>query len=306
MIDARRLRYFVVVAETLHFGRAALQLRISQPPLSRQIQQLEREIGASLFRRTKRRVELTDAGAYLLTEARRMLADAALVAERTRRTATGAVGHLALGFISAVDYSILPGLLSAYREAYPGVTLDLRELTSDVQQGELRDLRIDAGMLLAPADDATLATLPLLREPLVAVVPSTDPLARRGGAISLRALAARPFIMFPRHNATGLHDMIFDFCRSAGFTPRVAQEAVQLQTIVSLVSAGLGVALVPASLTDMRRAGVVYRRLREASPLLTVLLAWRRDNRSACLANFVAVARGRTRVARAGRRSGMS
>ncbi|MEO8738191.1 MAG: LysR family transcriptional regulator [Casimicrobiaceae bacterium] len=306
MIDARRLRYFVAVAETLHFGRAALHLRISQPPLSRQIQQLEHEIGVALFRRSKRRVELTDAGAYLLGEARRMLADGALVAERTRRAATGAVGHLALGFISAVDYSILPGLLRAYREAYPGVTLDLRELTSDVQQGELRDLRIDAGMLLEPVDDATLATLPMLREPLVAVLHATDPLARRGRAITLRALAARPFIMFPRHNATGLHDTIFDFCRAAGFTPRVAQEAVQLQTIVSLVSAGLGVALVPASLTDMRRAGVVYRKLREASPLLTVRLAWRRDNRSACLANFVAVARGRARAAGTGRCAGMS
>ena len=112
--------------------------------------------------------------------------------------------------------------------------------------------------------------------------------------------------MFPRHNATGLHDMIFDFCRAAGFTPRVAQEAVQLQTIVSLVSAGLGVALVPASLTDMRRAGVVYRRLREASPLMTVLLAWRRDNRSASLANFVAIARIRAQPARVGRRGVMS
>ena len=306
MIDARRLRYFVAVAETLHFGRAAQHLRISQPPLSRQIQQLEHEIGAALFRRTRRRVELTDAGAYLLGEARRMLVDAALVAERTRRAATGAVGHLALGFISAVDYSILPGLLRAYREAYPGVTLDLRELTSDVQHGELRDLRIDAGMLLEPVDDPTLATLPLLREPLVAAMSAADPLARRGGAIALHALAARPFIMFPRHNATGLHDTIFDFCRTANFTPRVEQEAVQLQTIVSLVSAGLGVALVPESLTDMRRAGVVYRKLREASPLLTVLLAWRRDNRSASLANFIAVARDQTPAIRSARRGGMS
>lgn len=306
MIEARRLRYFVAVAETLHFGRAAVRLHMSQPPLSRQIQQLEKEIGALLFHRSKRRVELTDAGAYLLVEAQRMLSDAALVAERTRRAATGAVGHLALGFISAVDYSILPGVLSAYREAFPGVTLDLRELTSDVQQNELREMRIDAGMLLAPLEDATLATLLLLREPLVAVLPAQDPLVRRGARLSLRALAARPFILFPRPNATGLHDMIVTFCRSAGFTPRIAQEAIQLQTIVSLVSAGLGVALVPASLMDLRRTGVVYRRLRESSPLLTVLLAWRRDNRSACLVNFIATARTHARAARTAARGRMS
>lgn len=123
ILDGGRLRYFLAVAETLHFGRAARRLQMSRPPLSRQIGQPEQEPGAVLFRRSKRRVELTDAGAYLLTEARRLLADAALVAERRRRAATGAVGRLALGFISAVVYSILPGLLSAFHEASPGVRL---------------------------------------------------------------------------------------------------------------------------------------------------------------------------------------
>jgi DNA-binding transcriptional LysR family regulator len=290
MIDLRRLRYFVAVAETLHFGRAAARLHISQPPLSRQIQQLEQEIGTLLLRRNKRHVELTDAGAHLLVDARRMLIDAELVGERTRRAALGASGQLALGFISAVDYSILPGVLRAYREAYPGVTLDLRELTSDIQLRELRASRIDAGILLAPVEDAGLKTRPLLREPLVAAMPATDPLARRGRRVSLSALATRPFILFPRPNAPGMHDMIVELCRGAGFTPRIAQEAIQLQTIVSLVSAGLGVALVPASLMDLRRSGVVYRRLREPSPRITVTLAWQRDNRNACLANFVATA----------------
>jgi len=293
MIDARRLRYFVAVAESLHFGRAASSLRISQPPLTRQIQLLEHEIGTLLLRRSKRRVELTDAGHYLLGEARRMLAESERVAERTRRAATGDTGHLALGFISAVDYSVLPGMLSAYRKSFPGVTLDLRELTSDVQLDMLREGRIDAGMLLQPIDEATLATLPIISERLVAVLPARDPLLRRPGPLSLRALAERSFIVAPRSNGPGLHDMIFDFCAHAGFAPRVAQEAIQLQTIVSLVSAGLGVALVPASLKDLRRRGVVYRSLREPSPLLTVMLAWQRDNRSACLANFVAIARER-------------
>ncbi len=305
-MDLRRLRYFVAVAETLHFGKAAARLHISQPPLSRQIQQLEQEIGTLLLRRSKRHVELTDAGAHLLVDARRLLNDADLVGERTRRAALGASGQLTLGFISAVDYSILPGVLRAYREAYPGVTLDLRELTSDVQLRDLLALRIDAGMLLAPVEDASLTTLPLLTESLVAAIPATDPLARRGRRVSLTAIATRPFILFPRSNAPGLHDMIVGFCRSTGFTPRVAQEAIQLQTIISLVSAGLGVALVPASLMDLRRSGVVYRLLRETSPQITVSLAWRYDNRSICLANFVATARTHTHAAGSMRRRAVS
>jgi DNA-binding transcriptional LysR family regulator len=307
MIDVRRLRYFVAVAESLHFGRAAASLRISQPPLTRQIQLLEHEIGTLLLRRNKRRVELTDAGQYLLDEARRMLAEGARLAERTRRAAAGDTGHLTLGFISAVDYSVLPGILIAYRKAFPGVTLDLRELTTDVQLDMLRDGRIDAGMLLQPVDDVTLVTLPIISERLVAVLPARDPLLRRRGPLSLHALATRPFIVAPRANGPGLHDTIFDFCAHAGFVPLVAQEAIQLQTIVSLVSAGLGIALVPASLKDLRRSGVVYRSLREPSPLLTVMLAWRRDNHSACLANFVAIARAkRARKPRAATRVAVS
>ena len=297
MIDLRRLRYFVAVAESLHFGRAAARLHMSQPPLSRQIQQLEREIGVLLLRRSKRRVELTDAGAYLLDQARAMLAEAETLPVRTRRVESGETGRLALGFISTVDYSVLPGLLSAYRAAHPGVTLELRELTGDVQLRELHEGRIDAGMLLAPVDDAALAMLPLLREPLVAALPADDLLARSRAPLSLASLTGRPFVIFPRSAAAGLYDAIIEFCRQAGFTPRIAQEAIQMQTIVSLVSAGLGVALVPASLRHMRRRGVVYRRLRQASPLLTILLAWRSASRSACLAQFVATARASVRGA---------
>jgi DNA-binding transcriptional LysR family regulator len=260
-----------------------------------------------LLRRSKRRVELTDAGAYLLDQARMMLADAETLAARTRRIESGETGRLTLGFISTVDYSVLPGLLSAYRAAHPGVTLELRELTSDVQLRELHEGRIDAGMVLAPVDDAALAMLPLLREPLVAALPADDPLARSRTALSVASLAGRPFVIFPRSAAAGLYDAIIEFCRQAGFTPRIAQEAIQMQTIVSLVSAGLGVALVPASLRHLRRRGVVYRPLRQDSPRLTVLLAWRSASRSSCLAQFVATARASVRgVARRAAAAAMS
>ena len=189
MLDLRRLRYFVAVAEALHFGRAAARLHMSQPPLSRQIQQLEREIGVLLFRRSKRRVELTDAGAYLLDQAREMLADAETLAVRTRRVESGETGRLTLGFISTVDYSILPGLLSAYRAAHPGVTLELRELTSDVQLRELHEGRIDAGMMLAPVDDTALAMKLDERSAVVALThdPKLDDLAL------MEALKSRAF-----------------------------------------------------------------------------------------------------------------
>ncbi|MGH8712710.1 MAG: LysR family substrate-binding domain-containing protein, partial [Casimicrobiaceae bacterium] len=141
------------------------------------------------------------------------------------------------------------------------------------------------------------------REPLVAALPAADTLARSRGPLSLQSLAGRPFIIFPRSAAVGLYDSIIELCRQAGFAPRVAQEAIQMQTIVSLVSAGLGVALVPSSLRDMRRRGVVYRRLREDSPLLTVLLAWRAANRSVCLAQFVAMARASVRRGSGGPRA---
>ena len=291
MPDLRRLRYFVAVAETLHFGRAAARLAMSQPPLSRQIRTLEGELGAPLFRRNKRRVELTDAGAWLLDEARRMLSQAASLPARTRQAASGESGRLALGFISTVDYSILPGLLGAYRKAHPGVTLELRELTGDIQVRELHDGRIDAGMLVSPLNDPSLDTLPLLREPLLAALPASDPLARKRAPLPVAALAGRPFVIFPRAVAPALYDAIIEFCRRGGFSPRIAQEAIQMQTIVSLVSAGLGVALVPSSLRKLRRQGVVYRDLDRDSPRLTVLLAWRAANRSASLAQFVATAR---------------
>ena len=298
-MELRHLRYFVAVAETLHFGRAAARLNMSQPPLSRQIRQLENEFGVLLLERTKRRVELTDAGAMMLADARRLLADADGLAERARRAVTGEIGRLSLGFVSAADYSILPGLLRRYRAEYPAVTLELRELTTDVQLRELRDGRIDAGVVLAPIDEPSLSALMLLEEPLVAALPAADPLAAGNGPLTARMLARRPFIMFPRHMAPGLHDAIARVCKDAGFVAQVAQEAIQMQTIVSLVAAGLGVALVPESIRALQRQGVVYRALRERTPKMAVLLAWRKGNRAAGLAHFIEVARLESRRFRA-------
>jgi DNA-binding transcriptional LysR family regulator len=286
-MELRHLRYFVAVAEALHFGRAAARLSISQPPLSRQIGAFERELGTPLFERGTRGVRLTPAGAALLPEARRLLRDAAALASSASELARGDVGVLNLGFISASAYNVLPAALPAFRRARPGVKLVLHEATSDVQLGSLLDATLDAGILLPPVAHRALGYARLISEPLIAALPA----ARRWPAkIAIGALSREAFVMFPRRAAPALHDIVLGFCQRAGFAPRIEQEAVQMPTIVSLVAAGMGVALVPASLQRMRRTGVVYRPLAGA-PRVDVGLAWRVADRSPALAAFVAHAR---------------
>lgn len=290
-MELRHLRYFVTLAEELHFGRAARRLHVSQPPLSIQIKALEDELGVLLFERSQRRVELTSAGEVFLKDAREILSRTASAADSARRAARGETGDLTVGFVTTADYNVLPRALREFRQSNPLVRLTLREATSDVQLRDLTDGRMDVGFLLPPVDDDRLGTLPLVREPLVAALPEQHPLARGKGPLALHKLAESPFILIPRHMAPGLYDDIVSFCRSAGFSPRVEQEAVQMQTIVSLVSVGLGVALIPASLRHLARTGVVYRSLKEASPLIETVLAWRRNDNRPTLDRFLEAVR---------------
>lgn len=286
-MELRHLRYFVTVAEELHFGRAARRLHLSQPPLSMQIKALEEEIGVALLLRNRRHVEITSAGEVFLKEARDVLARADAAAQAARRAARGETGDLRVGFVTIADYSILPPVLQRFRRASPDIRLVLQEATTDVQLRELTEGRMDVGFVLPPVEDERLKLLPLLQEPLLAALPETHPAARARGPISLRRLADSPFILVPRHMAAGLYDDTIRFCRQAGFSPRVEQEAVQMQTIVSLVSVGLGVALIPASMRHLGRTGVVYKPLRERSPLIVVALAWRKADGRPTTARFV-------------------
>jgi DNA-binding transcriptional LysR family regulator len=296
--ELRHLRYFVAVAEELHFGRAAQRLHISQPPLSMQIRSLEDALGVQLFHRTQRRVALTQAGEAFLREARQILERAAGSVIAAQRASRGEVGQLALGFVSHANYHVLPPLLREFRARAPDVRLQLREATSDRLLEDLPEGRVDAAFVLPPLENPQLDHLVAWREPLVAALPARHPLAKRRGPLALAQLAEAPFILFPRRLAPQLHDDIVACCRAAGFSPRVEQEAVQMQTIVSLVSAEIGVALIPASIENLGRTGVVYRRLAQASPQTEVLLAWRRGDALATLALFVDVARAFVRDAK--------
>ncbi len=296
-LELRSLRYFVAVAEEMHFGRAAMRLHMTQPPLSQSIQSLEAELGCSLFARTKRSVALTAAGKALLPEAQRLLLQADGLAALAQRAAAGESGKLALAFVSIADYSILPSALREFRSAYPAVQIDLHEHTSDLQYERLSSGLIDLGILIPPLPDklkSELTYFPLLREPLVMALPEGSQIGRSTKKISLKNCRDLPLIIFPRKLAPAFHDQILGCFRDAGVTPRIGQEAIQMQTIVGLVSAGMGIALVPQSVSNLKRPGVEYRALKEASPLVETGLAWRNDNTSPVLQAFLTLMKKRS------------
>ncbi|MEN3290787.1 MAG: hypothetical protein V7642_40 [Burkholderiales bacterium] len=293
-IELRQLRYFVAVAEENHFGRAAARLHMTQPPLSQTIQLLESELGTLLFARTKRSVALTPAGTALLPEARRILQQAGALPDLARRAASGESGLLSLSFVSTADYSVLPPLLREFRERYPQVQTDLREATTDVQLEDLVHGRIDAGLLIPPLTDkarAELDYLTVLSEPLILAAPTGLKGLRGKSAAPLKAVADIPLIIFPRRIAPAFHDAILTCFRDAGLTPRIGQEAIQMQTIVGLVSAGMGIALVPQSVSNLKRPGVEYKPLTDKTPTIETGLAWRRDNMSPVLRAFLELLR---------------
>jgi DNA-binding transcriptional LysR family regulator len=275
LIELRALRQFVAVAEELHFGRAAVCLSMTQPPLTQAIQALEQRLGVLLFERTRRSVRLSASGAALLDAARRVLADAAALPAVVQAAARGDSGRLRLAFVSSIAYGPLPRWLRGFREAYPGVRLELREATLDVQAAAFAAAEIDAGFVLhAPgAPPAGFESQAVLDEAMWLALPEDAACARRSRvrAAELRGL---PLLAFPRAVTPTLHDAIFATQRALGWTPDVAQEAIQMQTLVNLVSAGMGAAWVPESVTRLQRPGVVYRRVVNCKLRAQTSLVW--------------------------------
>ena len=292
-MELRHLRYFVAVAEELHLGRAAERLRIAQPPLSRQIRDLEREVGTPLFERVPRGVELTPAGRAFLPEARLTLAQAERAQRSARRAAQGETGRLRVGFVeTAADAAVLPDVLGFFRMHLPDVGVSLFEMDALQQAEALRTERIDLGILHSlPADAAQwLRVEPVYDDPIVAAVPQTHALAGRA-RLTLKELAAESFVLFPRPAAPVLYDALIARCRAAGFSPRVVQEAAGWHTLAGLVAAGVGVAFVPESLAELRRPGVVYAPLRGLRVELRMVAAWKRGARSPVRERFVTTLR---------------
>lgn len=289
-MELRHLRYFITVAEELHFGRAAQRLHIAQPPLSQQIRQLEEELGVILFHRTKRSVQLTDAGQVFLEEAKQVLIQAAQAVQAAQRASRGEIGQLVVSFVSSAAYNVLPKILQAFRARFPEVNLALHELTTDKQLQGLRDGWIDVGFLRPPIEDDTLSLATIFQESLVVALPEIHPLSRQP-QVPLKALINEFFILFPRPLGPKLYDQIVGLCQQAGFSPNVVQEAIQMQTIVSLVAAEIGIALVPASVQNLQRRGVIYKAIQEATPKAEIAVIWLSNDLSSVLHQFLSVVR---------------
>jgi DNA-binding transcriptional LysR family regulator len=290
-MNFRHLTYFIAVAEELHFRRAAQRLHIVQPGLSQQIGRMEEELGVKLLSRTKRTVELTDAGRLFLGEARALVGRYEQVVTATRRAAAGQLGNLVVGYVGPAAYSVLHPVVHAYRSRFPDVGLTLHELTSAEQLERLAAGTLHIGFVRLPVADDRLDSEQLIAESIIVVLPEGHPEGEKV-VVDLADLADEPFVMAPRSREPTVFDRYINVCAQAGFSPRIEQEVLQAHTIVELVAVGLGVALAPASLANLHRPGVIYRPLRDGGRITTDTgLAWRGDSESAAIAGFVETAR---------------
>jgi DNA-binding transcriptional LysR family regulator len=290
-MELRHLRYFVAIAEELNVRRAAQRLRVSQPPLSRQIHDLEDEVGAKLFHRNKKGVELTEAGHFFLKEARQILVSSERAVRLAQAASRGQAGHLELAYSVFTVDPLFPRSIRLFRKRFPQVAVGIRELLTYQQVGELLEKRIDLGYvgIRYPDLEGELVFECLRRVPFSVVLPPGHPLARHR-ALTVRALAKEPFVA-PLRASTAFRNLLVDICRSAGFEPNIVQEGNTAACMLELVSAGVGVALVPESFKKLLSIEVEFRPLPPSVPKLEFHIAWRRDNPSPCLQSFLALLR---------------
>lgn len=293
-MDIRQLKHFVTVADTLHFGKAAERLNMTQPPLSQSIMALERELGEALFLRTKRNVALTPFGEQWLCHVKSVLDGMNSLPEIAERLRKGVSGKLMLSFISSAGYNILPQLVNHFREHFPAVELVLTEATSDVQITALLDEKIDAGIVIPPANmqfPAAITYKKMFSEPLIAAVPeewlTEHKIKITKGKLCPNMVVDSPLIIFPQQVAPSFYSLVMSYYASHGAKPNIVQQAIQMQTIISLVASGIGIALVPSSLRHLARTGVVYLDLLETPPQLDIGIMWRKSNPSPILQHII-------------------
>ena len=273
-IELRHLRYFIAVAEELHFGHAAARLNISQPPLSQQIQILEQQIGARLFARTNRSVSLTEAGRQFLADSRQILSQVDDAAARAARLHHGETGELRIGFTSSAPFiKAVSDTLSTFRRRYPDVHIQTRETNTREQIVPLNEGALDLGLMRNTQLPDTLAWERVLREPLLAMVPRDHPLASQP-RVSLRELAREPFVFFDPHVGTGLYDDILGLMRRYDLTPAITLEVGEAMTIIGLVAAGLGVSILPASFRRVQLLEMCWLPIEEQDAVSEMWLVW--------------------------------
>lgn len=290
-MDLRQFRYFVAVAEELHFTRAAARLNIGQPPLSLQIQVIERELGVTLLKRTRRNVELTPAGHLFLQEARLALLQAERAVQTVTRAAKGEMGTLRLSFITSVPLvEVFTGAVRAFRVAAPDVHLELKSRASVKIIDDVLLGTVDVGFTrpsISTVLPTTLEILPVYQDHLMAVLPVDHPLASGEGPLPIDALKNDKFVLRPRGSGTGFYEQVFDICAEAGFSPQIVQEAVEATTTLGLVAAGVGITIVPEALRKINVHGVVWRELSGANTLSRIYLIYNRTNNNPIRQRFV-------------------
>jgi len=289
MIELRHLRSFVILAEELHFGRAAHRLRVAQPALSQQIQRLERMLTVRLLDRTSRSVKLTEAGVALLASSRGLLADAERAVAITRRAGLGEVGVLRLGFAASGAFGILPSILRTFRTRFPDILIEFYDGPLEPPIERIENGSLDVAIARGPFHDPRVRAELLYREGICAVLPDAHRLASRK-RVPVAALANEDFVMFPRQRSPYFHDSLTDLCRRAGFVPRITQEAADWQVLASLVAAGLGVSIAPMSVRQMPREGVRCVPLTSAEPIAELALLCHKQRVSGTTSSFIAIA----------------
>jgi DNA-binding transcriptional LysR family regulator len=286
-MNLRQLRYFLAVADELHFGRAAQKLHMAQPPLSAQIKQLEADLAVLLFERSKRQVRLTAAGKVLQKEAQQVLERLALAQQKTQQAGRGDLGQVTISFVSSAMYSVLPPWLKQFRQQYPLIELTLQEATGIRQIEGLLSHQLDIGFVRPPVSHPRIASQTVWREPLLVALPEGHALSNQEN-VSISELANEGFILILRPLATDMYDKIISFCAQASFSPKVVQTAAQLQTVLGLVAAQIGVAILPAAAQKLKREGVCYRPFAELTPTVELMMIWRKAENSIILKNFLA------------------
>ncbi|MEJ9307293.1 LysR family transcriptional regulator [Priestia megaterium] len=284
-MELRQLQYFIAVAEELNFSRAAERVKITQPPLSLQIQNLEKELDIVLFYRNKRQVKLTDAGKLFYTEVCKIFNHLERAVEDAKRTQHGEIGTIRVGFVGSATYDILPSILREFRNLYSEVEVHLFEMSTPMQLEALHEGEIDIGVLRPPVNDEIVHTEIVSTVPCVLAVPKQHPLLKIKN-VSLSDLKTYPFVMLSRKTWSNLYDEILGLCN-----PIIQQEALEFQTVIGLVAAKLGIAVVPQSAVNLHTQDVVYLDLDDQLPVASMGIAWRQKDQSPLVQSFIQLAR---------------